>query len=234
MKVAESNRTPNGIYDYFRQRFGPADPRSSGYRAVRTFEFEAAVIRKLLRRHDGRILDVACGHGLITAPLAAEGRYIWGLDYNHDAVCSASQGGLIAIRGDAFSMPLKEASFDVVLSTEFLQQYDSDKTNGLIGEMARTIRPGGVLILIWRHGTSLMRRPITISLHIVDHLQGRPSFRLFHHSLESVRGWAAGHQLEMINSLTISPLLRLTLCNAESFKSRALGTSYIAIFRKVR
>ena len=58
----------------------------------------------------------------------------FGLDYNQAAVCSASHRRLIALRGDAFSMPLKEKTFDVVLSTEFIQQYDADETKGSSGK----------------------------------------------------------------------------------------------------
>jgi SAM-dependent methyltransferase len=223
----------DNVYGRFEARFGPEDPRASGYRSLRSFEFEAALIRELLRRHDGWILDVACGHGLITSPLAAEGRCVFGLDYNQTAACSAAHKGLITLRGDAFAMPVKDTCFDVVLSTEFLQQYGPGETNKLIGEMARVTRPGGVVILIWRHGVSLLRRLITTSLQPLDRARGRPSLRLFDHSLDSVRGWAAGHQLALINSLAISPLLYLTLHNAESLGSRVFSTSFVAVFRKV-
>ena len=61
------------------------------------------------------------------------------------------------------------------------------------------------MILIWRHGASLMRRLITIGLHIIDQAQARPSLRLFDHSLEIVCGWAANYRLEMVDSQTVSP-----------------------------
>ena len=91
MTLWGANQPSIDTYDYFTERFGPGDPRSSGYRSVRAFEFEACVIRKILRHHDGPILDVACGHGLVTAPLAAEGRSVFGIDYNEAGLLCLSQ-----------------------------------------------------------------------------------------------------------------------------------------------
>ena len=190
------------------------------------------MIRACLRQFEGCILDLACGHGLVTAPLIPEGRRIFGLDYNQMAASSASRRGLIAVRADAFSLPFKEGPFDVVLSTEFIQQYDADRTKRLIEAMAQVTRPGGVVILVWRHGGSLMRQLITIGLRVLDGLRGRPLLQLFNHEFATVCGWARSQQLEMIVSLTVSPLLRLTIRNAESFASQVFGTSYIAVFRK--
>ena len=232
MQVDDSGPTSDRVYDYLVQRFGHEDPRSSGYRSVRAFEFEATVIRELLRRYDGWILDLACGHGLITGPLVAEGRCIFGLDYNRIAASSAAHKKLIVVRGDAFSVPFKEASFDVVLSTEFIQQFDPDQTKRFMGEMVRVTRPGGVLILVWRQGDSLMRRLVTISLRIVDRARGRPDLKLCDHPFETVRGWATGHQVEIVDSLSVSPLLGLKIRGAESLGSRVFGTSYIAVFRR--
>ena len=215
-----------------REDSGHEDPRSSGYRSVRSFEFEAVVIRKLLRRYNGWLLDVACGHGLITETLVTEGRCVFGLDYNQTAACSASRRGLIAVRGDAFSAPFKEACFDVVLSTEFIQQYSPEQTKRLMGELLRVTRPGGVLVLIWRQGASPVRRLITNILRIVDRVRGRPSLKLFDHDFETVCGWAASHQFAIVDSLSVSPLLGLTIRNAESLGSRVFGTSYIAVFRR--
>jgi SAM-dependent methyltransferase len=234
MKNASQRIDPlaDGVYEYLRERFGRDDPRSSGYRSLRSFEFEAAVIRKLVRRYDGRLLDLACGHGLITAALVAEQRPVFGVDYNENAVCSATRRRLSAVRGDVFSIPFKEGSFDVVLSAEFMQQYNSEQAKILMGEMVRVTRPGGVLVLIWRQGASLVRRLVTINLGIVDRARGRPELALFDHGFETVCGWARGHQLQLVDSLSLSPLLGLAVRNAESWASRVFGTSYVAVFRR--
>jgi ubiquinone/menaquinone biosynthesis C-methylase UbiE len=228
----KANRRKNDVYEYLEERYGREDPRSSGYRSVRSFEFESAVIRNLLRDSNGWILDLACGHGLITEPLVAEGRCVFGIDSNQNAACSAARRKLISVSGDAFSMPFRESSFDVVLSTEFIQQYSPDQTKKLLREMVRVSRPNGILILIWRQGASLMRRLITNSLRIVDWWQGRPNLKLFDHPFELVCSWAVSHQLEIIGSLSVCPLLGLTIRDAKSLSSRIFGTSYIAVMQR--
>jgi SAM-dependent methyltransferase len=230
--VGETDRTSDDVYNSLEERFGPDDPRSTGYRSVRYFEVRAEWLRKVLRRHDGWILDVACGHGLITEPLVAEGRCVFGLDSNQRAMSSASRRGLIVLRANAFSMPIKEASFDVVLSTNFINNFDPIHCMLLIREMARVTRSDGVVVLDWRHGTSLMGRLITNGLRILDLVRGEPSIRLFNHSFAMVCGWAANHQLKVVESLTVNPLLRSRLGNAESVASRVFGTSCIAVFHK--
>jgi len=232
MHAAGLDRASDRLYDRFAEEFGHEDPRSSGYRSVRSYNFEAAVVRKLLRRYEGCILDVGCGAGLITGPLVREGRSVFGLDYNERAAFSASRRNLLTVRGDAFSMPFKKASFDVVLSTGFIQQYGPDHTKKLLEEIARVTRPGGVLILVWRQGTSLMRRLITNSLRVADWARGKPILKLFDHSLENLCGWSVNHQLETLTTLSVSPLLGLTLRNARGWASLVFGTSYIAVFRK--
>jgi len=230
--LSDADPESNRVYDYLEQQFGREDPRSSGYRSVRSFEFEADVIRNVLRRYEGIVLDVACGHGLVSGPLIAQGRRVFGIDFNRTAISSAASKGLIAVRGDAFSMPFNKRSFDIVLLTEFIQQYNPEQSNRLIKELVRVIRPGGVLILIWRNGTSLMRRLITNTLKVVDLIRRRPALKLFDHHFSTVRGWGGKRGMDLISSLCICPVLRLTIPEAASFRSRLLGTSYLAVMRR--
>jgi len=234
MTVNEPNFEGNLVYDYLERRFGQNDPRSSGYRSVRSFMFEAELIRNVIRRYDGDILDVGCGHGLISGQLVAEGRCVFGLDYNRIAISSAASKGLVAVRGDAFSMPFKEASFDVVLSTEFIHNFDPNQTRRLLGELARVTRPGGSVVLIWRMGASLMRYMITSSLRIIDWARRRPALKLFHHRFDTVYGWAKERQLEIIDAISFCPLLGLTTREAKSFGSKVIGTSYLSVLRRCR
>ena len=125
---------------------------------------EAAAIR------DGeRVLDVACGTGVVARQVASvtgPASHIVGLDVNSGMLDMARRvpppaGTTISWRqGDAAAMPFPEASFDVVLCQQGLQ-YFPDRKAGAV-EMTRVLEPGGrVAISVWR---SLPRLPFFAAL----------------------------------------------------------------------
>jgi ubiquinone/menaquinone biosynthesis C-methylase UbiE len=99
-----------------------------------------------------RVLDVACGTGIV-ARLAREevgaGGAVAGLDPNPGMLAVAREvaagTGIEWHQASAESMPLEDASFDVVLSQMGLQ-FVPDRA-AAAGEMARVLAPGGRLAL---------------------------------------------------------------------------------------
>jgi ubiquinone/menaquinone biosynthesis C-methylase UbiE len=123
--------------------FGPWGPRV----------VELAALRPGLR-----VLDVACGTGLV-ARLAAEAVGVNGrvaaLDLNPAMLAVATElpaieGAPIAwIEGDARSLPFAEASFDVVCCQLGLQFFPDRE--GALREMKRVLVPGGrAVVMVWR------------------------------------------------------------------------------------
>jgi 2-polyprenyl-6-hydroxyphenyl methylase/3-demethylubiquinone-9 3-methyltransferase len=94
--------------------------------------------------HD--VLDVGCGAGFLTNPLAQAGHNVSGLDAAHEALSVARAHDLTGRvdyrQGDALSMPYSDASFDVVAAMDFLEHVEQPER--AIGEMARVLRPGGL------------------------------------------------------------------------------------------
>jgi ubiquinone/menaquinone biosynthesis C-methylase UbiE len=96
------------------------------------------------------LLDVGCGPGTITADLArrlAPGRVV-GLDRSAEVLEAARRdaGGLATLEyreGDAYALPVADASFDAVHAHQVLQHL-SDPVSAL-REMRRACRPGGVV-----------------------------------------------------------------------------------------
>jgi ubiquinone/menaquinone biosynthesis C-methylase UbiE len=96
------------------------------------------------------LLDVGCGPGTITADLArhvAPGRVV-GLDRSAEVLAAARRdaGGLGTLEyreGDAYALPVEDASFDAVHAHQVLQHL-SDPVSAL-REMRRACRPGGVV-----------------------------------------------------------------------------------------
>ena len=139
---------------------------------------------------------------------------------------------MIVARGDAFALPLRDASFDVVIATEFIQQFGPDTMPVLIKEIARVTRTGGHVMLVWRNGFSLIRRVITPGLRLADYLRGRPELNLFNHRLKAVERWAADQGLKVLDTRWLSTVLQHSSANIKSIGSRLFGTSYIARFQK--
>jgi SAM-dependent methyltransferase len=98
-----------------------------------------------------RVLDVACGTGNATIPLARRGATVTGLDMTphllEEARARAAREGL-RIRFDegfAETLPYPDASFDVLVSMFGIMFSPLPAT--VVSEMARVLRPGGGLAL---------------------------------------------------------------------------------------
>lgn len=110
------------------------------------------LVRHAALRPGERVLDVACGTGIVTRlaskEIGAEGT-VAGLDVSPDmlAVARSTTPSDMSIEwheASAESMPLPDASFDVVLSQMGLQ-FMPDKSAAL-REISRVLSPGGRLI----------------------------------------------------------------------------------------
>ena len=112
------------IYDGLRAGFGDASPKASGYLSEYSFLRERALVLETVGDEPGTILDLACGGGLVTLPLAKAGHRVIGLDFNQAACWQAMRNGIDAIRGDAFNLPLADGVADLVLNVEVAQEYE--------------------------------------------------------------------------------------------------------------
>lgn len=107
---------------------------------------EAADVR---RGH--RVLDVACGTGLVAREAArrvGEAGSVAGLDMNSGMLDVARSIGELPIeweQGDVAEIPFEDSEFDVVLCQQGLQFF-ADKA-GALKEMNRVLKPGGRMAL---------------------------------------------------------------------------------------
>lgn len=91
------------------------------------------------------LLDVACGGGLLAPHLAAKGYRHLGIDLSPTAVRVARDHGVRPVRGDVARLPFADGIADVVVAGEILEHVPD--LPGVVGELARVLRPGGVLVL---------------------------------------------------------------------------------------
>ena len=110
------------------------------------------VVDLALVRPDARVLDVACGTGVVArlaAERAAPGGRVTGLDFNAAMLAvarsaPAPRGAPVEwVEGDALELPFAGAAFDAVTCQHGLQQFP-DRARAL-GEMRRVLTPGGRL-----------------------------------------------------------------------------------------
>lgn len=103
------------------------------------------------------VLDVGCGPGSDTLPLAAlvgSAGSVRGIDHDADMVAEAERraaeagvaGRVRHQRGDACALPFGDAQFDAVRSERLFLHLDQPER--AVAEMARVTRPGGRVVLM--------------------------------------------------------------------------------------
>ena len=96
------------------------------------------------------VLDLCCGPGRHTAPLAERGYQVTGLDLDEAAVRDAHRRGPGAslIRGDMQRLPLASRSMDgVICMWQSFGHFDADTNVAVLDEIARVLRLHGRLLL---------------------------------------------------------------------------------------
>jgi ubiquinone/menaquinone biosynthesis C-methylase UbiE len=128
--------------------------------------------------HQGeRVLDVACGTGVVTRLAAAQvqtGGHVVGLDLNPGMLARARassppEGAAVEWReGDAGAMPFGAATFDAVFCQLGLQ-YFPDRQQAA-REMYRVLKPGGrLVVLVWRaiaHSPGFAALAVALERHV--------------------------------------------------------------------
>ena len=110
----------------------------------------AALLDGVVSGEQRRILDAGCGTGLMMAWLRRYGKdaAIFGLDYDPYAVrYTSGRGEKCVAQGSIATMPFPAESFDVVTSFDVLDSFRVADAMVPFAELARVVRPGGLLLV---------------------------------------------------------------------------------------
>jgi SAM-dependent methyltransferase len=116
---------------------------------VNTIPQAARLVRHARVRAGDRVLDVACGTGVVAITAARRGAHVTGLDLTPELLERARENARISRiavdfhEGDAENLPFDSASFDVVLS-QFGHIF-APRPEVAIAEMLRVLKPCGTV-----------------------------------------------------------------------------------------
>ena len=97
-------------------------------------------------RPDRRFLDAGCGTGLNLEHLALRGRAL-GVDLSEEAVRFCLSRGVTVVRGSVLTLPFAGGSFDGLISFDVLYHAWVTDDRAATRELARVLRPGGLLLV---------------------------------------------------------------------------------------
>jgi SAM-dependent methyltransferase len=94
--------------------------------------------------HDKVVVDVGCGPGNLLAELGGRPAALIGVDVARGSLEWAARIGYLPLLADAHAMPLQSAIADIVALNGTL--HHCDDMAQVLGESARLVKPGGLLI----------------------------------------------------------------------------------------
>jgi SAM-dependent methyltransferase len=132
-------------------------------------EYPADAVAWMLSADARDVADVGAGTGKLTSGLVAEGRVLTAIDPDPQMLARLSERlpGIPTLVGTGEDLPLPDASMDAVVFGQAWHWVDPPRASA---EVARVLRPGGTLGLIWniRDDTEPWVRELTEVMHTSD------------------------------------------------------------------
>jgi ubiquinone/menaquinone biosynthesis C-methylase UbiE len=169
---------------------------------------------------DAEVLDLGAGTGKLTRVLAARYRHVVAVEPldGMRGILERTLPDVVSLAGSAESIPLPDAAVDGVFAAQAFHWFANDVA---VTEIARVVRPGGVLCIVWNES----REPSPLPPDYHAYLE-----RLHTPTLEAIR---SGPRFEDLLARAFEPL-RVTSVDHEQVQERenvlafAASVSWIA------
>lgn len=157
-------------------------------------EMRYDLVAAQVRRHlpaGGRVLDIGCGSALVADRVRELPAHYVGLDFGGHHITYAADKyagrsdplGAAFVRGDAERLPLADGCVDVVVLSEVIEHLLRPEL--AVWEIARVLRPGGVLVMTTNNASEVpLRSPVS---HLFAWLE--KAYGATHPRLVSRRPW---------------------------------------------
>jgi 2-polyprenyl-6-hydroxyphenyl methylase/3-demethylubiquinone-9 3-methyltransferase len=156
-----------------------------------------------------RILDIACGAGFLTLPLAEAGHQMVGVDLSDSSLAAARKRlkiGASAIfqTANATQLPFEAECFDTVMLMDCLEHFDSPEL--AVAEAARVLRKGGLMFFhtfnrTWMANILAVKSITLVTRGTPDHVHVYDMFI----KPDELRSWAKAHQMVERDMIGIRP-----------------------------
>ena len=135
--------------DLHSRRAASFDSAAERYEAARP-GYPAQAVGWMVPRSAASVLDLGAGTGKLTESLVAPGRTVYAVDPSSEMlrVLADKLPDVDARVGNGERIPLPDASIDVVTVAQAWHWMDEDRA---AAEIARVLRPGGVLSMVWNN-----------------------------------------------------------------------------------
>jgi 2-polyprenyl-6-hydroxyphenyl methylase/3-demethylubiquinone-9 3-methyltransferase len=101
------------------------------------------------------LVDAGCGGGLLAPHVDGKGYRHVGVDLRREGLRQAAEHGVRPVNGDVTALPIATGAADVVAAGEILEHVTD--LPGSVAELARVLRPGGLLVLDTVNDNALSR-----------------------------------------------------------------------------
>ncbi len=110
--------------------------------------YPAEAVAWLADETPGDVVDLGAGTGKLTRSLVAAGHRVTAVEPLPEMLAHVRSAvpAAVAVDGGAEAIPLADASADVVVAAQAFHWFDHDRA---LREIARVLRPGGRIALVW-------------------------------------------------------------------------------------
>jgi len=233
MHPLQADKHTDRLYEHLRSRHGDSDSGANGYRLQSYFLREQELILAEIGTA-ATVADLGCGSGLMVKPLtgADPDRQVLGVDYNEIACRDAHNNGINIIRGDVFSLPLRDEVLDRAINCQFLNQQPGEKARHFIREVYRVLKPGGRLILLWRNDRALIHKLAVFVYRYIDRFTGRPEFPYYDNWIDDLDRYSRDLGFQCVKKQLIFPLFRWRFEIVDALPARIFGASCFLVLEK--